>query len=75
MEKNTQKKQRNKFLKYTGLAFQLGLTILVFTFLGGWLDDKYQTNDPWFTIAFSLSGVVIGLYLALKPLITESEKE
>ena len=73
--KRTPEKRSNKFLKYIGLAFQLGLTILVFTFFGVWLDEKYQTNDPWFTIVFSLSGVMIGLYLSLKPLIKDSEKE
>ena len=56
---------------YTGLAFQLGLCITLFTYLGVWLDDKNQTSTPWFTVCFSLLGVGSGLYLSLKPLLKD----
>ena len=75
MSLKKQKNQRNQFLKYTSLAFQLGLTILVFTYLGVWLDGKYLADTPWFTILCSLLGVVIGLYLALKPLIQDGKEK
>lgn len=68
-------KQPNKFLRYAGLAFQLGLTILSFTYLGVWLDGRYPRDHPWFTIFLSLSGVIIGLYLALKPLIKDEQED
>ena len=73
-EKNP-KKGSNKFLKYTSLAFQLGSSILLFTYLGLWLDDKYPSDQPWFTIFLSLGGVIIGLYLSLKPLIKDEKEE
>lgn len=63
------KKEPNQFLKYTSLALQLGITIAVFTFLGRYLDQKYETVTPWFTVLGSLFGVSSGLYLALKGLL------
>jgi ATP synthase protein I len=57
-------KGRN-WIKYSGLAMQLIVTILVFTFLGQYLDGQLGT-DPWLTVVFSLIGVVGGLYLSLR---------
>lgn len=63
------KKESNSFFKYTSLALQLGLTIAVFAFLGRYLDQKYETETPWFTLCGSLLGVGSGLYLALRDLV------
>lgn len=57
-------KERN-WIKYSGLAMQLIASILVFTFLGQYLDGQLGTA-PWLTVAFSLAGVVGGLYLSLR---------
>ena len=64
--KKDKKNQLNPYLKYSGLVFQLGLIIGLFTFLGQWLDKKMEMETPWYTVVFSLSGVGLGLYTSLK---------
>ena len=52
-------------MKYTGMAFQMIVTILVFVFGGIYLDE-YLGTDPWATVVLSLVGVAAGLYVSLK---------
>ena len=65
-ENKDKKSQLSPYLKYSGLVFQLGIIIGLFTFIGQWLDKKMATETPWYTVAFSLSGVGLGLYTSLK---------
>ena len=53
------------YLKYSGMAFQMAGTILVFALLGQWLDGQFTTGST-FTIVLTLFGVFGGLYIALK---------
>lgn len=46
---------------YSGLGFQLMVTILIFTGIGYYLDEKYLSMKPLFIIIFSLLGIGIGL--------------
>lgn len=46
---------------YSGLGFQLMVTILIFTGIGYYLDEKYHSMKPLFIIIFSLLGIGIGL--------------
>jgi len=39
--------------------------IVLFSYLGVWLDGKFSTA-PWLTALFSLLGVFLGIYYALK---------
>jgi len=42
----------NAYLKYSGLAFQLFGTMAAGAFLGRWMDQKLNTEKPYFTILF-----------------------
>ena len=53
------------YLKYSGLAVQMGATIVVFTFLGRWLDGQFDTGQI-LTVVMALIGVFGGMYVALK---------
>ncbi|MBS4027107.1 MAG: AtpZ/AtpI family protein [Ignavibacteriales bacterium] len=44
-----------EYSQYVGLGIQLALAVIVFYFVGKWVDDKYQTT-PW----FSLVGILLG---------------
>ncbi len=66
MEKPQKKKQLNRYIQLTGVAFQMGITITLFTFLGLWLDTKCVNNYSLFTIIFSLLGVFLSLYAVIK---------
>ena len=49
--KKSPKKPKNpyRFMKYTGMAFQMAITISLFTFGGVKLDAHYQNEQPIFT--------------------------
>ncbi|MEM9835521.1 MAG: AtpZ/AtpI family protein [Bacteroidota bacterium] len=68
MSKPKQPRKRpsdNSYLRYTGMAFQMAATTLVFVYLGYWLDGQFGT-EPILLIIFCLLGVFAGLYFALK---------
>ncbi len=56
------KDQRNKYLGYVNIAFQMGIIIGVGVFAGIWLDEKFPNKYSGFTISLSLLGVFIALY-------------
>ena len=58
----------NNYVKYSGLAFQMGAIIGVATWGGVKLDATTGT-DPVFTIILSLLGVFTALYVILKDFI------
>ncbi len=56
----------NNYLKYSGMAFQMGAVITLGVFGGIKTDAWLQLKTPIFTLVFSLLGVGIGIYLAIK---------
>ncbi len=62
MKNENPKKQRNKYLILTGVAFQMGITIYLMVYLGKRLDLHYQNTNKFYTIIFTLLGVSISLY-------------
>ncbi len=72
MKKDNRRKKKNQldsYIKYSSLAFQMGATIALFSWLGTSLDEWQGTKQPYYTVAFSLSGVFLSLYLVIKRLI------
>ncbi len=70
MKENPDKKNnRGAYLKdygpYLGLGFQLAITVAAMTFLGVWLDGKFDSS-PWLTVIFSFLGVFAALYSFIK---------
>ena len=62
----SKKKSGNKFLRFTGMASQMAITIIGFS-LGGNELDKYQQNEkPIWTIVLSLTGIAIALYNVIR---------
>ncbi|MCK5814856.1 MAG: AtpZ/AtpI family protein [Flavobacteriaceae bacterium] len=57
-----QKKSPNKYVQLTGIAFQMGATIYLAVYLGKKLDIMYPNEKKWFTLGFTLIGLVIALY-------------
>lgn len=56
------------FLKYSSLALQMILGILVFVFAGVYLDKKLALSFPWFTLVFTITGLFGTLYTAIRKL-------
>ncbi len=71
------KKKSNGFSKYarfSALGIQMGVIIGFFSWLGVYLDDKYQSKTDWWTIGLSLFGVTAALYLIIREVIKISKK-
>lgn len=60
------KRELNKWVRFSGMGFQMGFVI----FLGAWggvkLDQKYPNKYQLFTIILSLLAVFIALYMVIK---------
>ncbi len=75
MEENKKKSGISKFARFSGLGIQMGAIIAGFTWLGTFLDQKYATKTPWWTIGLSLFGVMAGLYLVIKEVIKMGKED
>lgn len=64
----------NVYLKYSGMAFQMGIIILVGALLGRKLDSYFHSSKPWFTVALSLLAIFAALYTTLKDLLRPRNK-
>ena len=62
------KKQRNRFLALSSLPFQMGITIYLGAYLGKYLDQKYLTEKPLFTILSVLLALFISFYSVVQQL-------
>ena len=62
------------YAKYSGMTFQMGLIILVGTFLGKKLDHYFQLERPYLTVLLALLSIFTALSLVLKDL-SFSDKE
>ncbi|MBW2960188.1 AtpZ/AtpI family protein [Mesonia aestuariivivens] len=65
-EKEKKKGSLNTYVKFAGVGIQMVLTILVTTFIGVWLDSKFESIAPFATVTGSLLGVFIALYVVYK---------
>lgn len=64
----------NVYLKYSGMAFQMGIIILIGALLGRKLDAHFHSPKPWFTVALSLLAIFAALYTTLKDLLAPNKK-
>ena len=71
--KKSKQKPVKSFLKYSTLAFQMGVIIFLGCWSGMWLDERYPNNHQMYMIICSLLGVGIALYTSLKGLINKSD--
>lgn len=72
MEKSKSEKQKqlgnslNTYARYSSLAFQMMAILLLFVFAGYKLDSWTEWHFPLFKLLFSLLGVVLAIYFAVK---------
>lgn len=68
-EKKPGNKGLQDFGRYSGMAFQMIIIILVMTWGGTRLDKLFNLETPVFTIILSLLGVFGGIYTSIKDFI------
>lgn len=68
-KKNGKRKQPNAFLKYSSMATQMAVIIVVFA-LGGIKLDEYLENEiAYATGGLTILGVILAMYFMIKDLI------
>ena len=73
--KRPEKSNLSKFARFSSVGIQMGATIGLCTWLGTWLDGKYNTKTPWWTLGLMLFGVFAGLVLVIKEVLKMSKEE
>ncbi len=61
-------------IQYSSLAIEMMLSILIASWLGNKLDIKLKLKYPIFLSLFSLSSIIINIYLVIKKLTNINEK-
>jgi hypothetical protein len=69
--KENQKQSLNALARYSGMVFQIGIPIVVFLFIGKWLDAKFPMKFPLFTAVLTIVGVFLGMYLVVRELLKQ----
>ena len=59
-------KNSNNFMKYSGMAFQMGAIIFLGVWGGTKLDEYFQFKNPLFTLFAALFSVSTAIYLSIK---------
>ena len=65
----------SKYARFSSLVIQMGVVIGFFTWLGTFLDEKYATETPWWTLGLSLFGVFAGLYLIIREVLNTNKQD
>lgn len=68
MQRDNNPKTAKKIAIFSGIGVQLGLTIYLASFLGGYLDQQWSLRKPWMTLLFILLAIVATIYALLKQL-------
>jgi membrane protein DedA with SNARE-associated domain len=68
-------KPLNNYVKFSGMAIQMGLTIAIGAWGGSKLDEKFNTKAQLFTIIFSLLAIAISLYIVIREVIKMQKED
>ena len=48
-----------KWVMYSSMGLELGLSVVVGFLIGSWLDE-WLVTEPWFLLIFGIAGIVAG---------------
>jgi len=74
-EKKDPKQKLSKLARFSSVGIQMGVTIGLFTWLGTYLDNRYHTKTPWWTIGLSLFGVTPSRGLIIRQVIKIGQED
>ncbi|MFY0628825.1 MAG: AtpZ/AtpI family protein [Flavobacteriaceae bacterium] len=73
--KNSQKKQLKKYTRLSGIAIQMLVIIFGGTFVGVKLDEKYPNKHRLFTLALSLTSVIVSIIVVIRTIVATSKEK
>ncbi len=62
MKQNHKKRTFRKFLKFSGVGVQLGVTMYLSSLLGEKIDVYYQFQKPWGTLLLIIVSLIIFIW-------------
>jgi hypothetical protein len=65
----------NPYLRLSSAALQMAAVIGGLSWLGSFLDHKYNTHNSLWTIILGLLGVALGRYLVIKEVLAISKEK
>lgn len=68
------RRQASAFGKYAGVGLQFAVSIIVFLYLGQWIDSKLGT-DPWGMIIGVFTGAGTAFYSMYRRLMADLERD
>lgn len=68
LNNDLKQKKATNFAKYTGMAFQMLITIGLITFIGYKIDESRKNDQMIFTAVFGLVGVLLSLFQIVRQL-------
>ncbi|WP_299105435.1 AtpZ/AtpI family protein [uncultured Tenacibaculum sp.] len=74
MKQSEKKRPLNKYIRFTGIALQMGLTIYLGSLLGEWLDQKFPNENQLYTKICTLVAV-FGAMLSVIIQVTKLSKD
>lgn len=75
MANQNNKKQPNKYIKFTSIALQMGLTIYLGSKLGEWLDQRYNTTNQIYYKIVTLIAVAVAMFSVIYQVIKITNKK
>ena len=66
MSKKQKGKPLNKYIRFTTIAFQMGLTIYLGSLLGEWLDAKYPNDGALYAKICTLAAVFLAMFSVIQ---------
>lgn len=66
MEKEPDKKQRNKWIALINIPIQMGVIIFLFSYLGTWLDENHSSPKVYYNKILVMVGVGLALYNVIR---------
>jgi F0F1-type ATP synthase assembly protein I len=73
MKYQKSKNSLNNYIKYSNMAIQMAVIIVIGVFGGIKLDKLLKLNFPLFTVIFSLLSVFFAIYLSVKDLFKKNK--
>lgn len=69
------KSKLENYAKFSGLAFQMAVLIILAAYGGKWLDERQENETPGWTIVLILIAIFVSLYQVIRAVIKISKKD